>query len=75
MVKHFPVLDPDITRQQIIGLADLIQGPDTMGWINEEKVANTLAFLTDAYNVKESISVDEIYTLQFLVNDETNAYK
>ena len=69
MVKHFPVLDPDITREQILGLAELMQGPDPMGWINEEKVANTLAFLTDAYNVTEAIPVEEVYTLQFLTND------
>ena len=75
MVKHFPVLDPDITRQQITGLAELIQGPDTMGWINEEKVANTLAFLTNAYDVQETIPVDEIYTLKFLDNDETSLYE
>ena len=75
MIKHFPVLDQDVTQQQITGLAELIQGPDAMGWINEDKVANTLTFLTDAYDVEATISADEIYTVQFLSDKQTGTYE
>jgi NitT/TauT family transport system substrate-binding protein len=66
VVEHYPVLDPDITRQQIDELADLMDGPGSRGWIEEAKVAETLEFLSRAYDVQSAIAVGDIYTTQFL---------
>lgn len=66
MIARYPVLDADITRQQIDELADLMAGPGSRGWIEESKVAQTLEFLSKAYDVEDSIAVNDIFTTRFL---------
>ena len=66
VVARYPVLDLAITRQQIDELADLMAGAGSRGWIEEQKVAQTLAFLSRAYDVEDSIVVADIYTTELL---------
>ena len=66
MLQHYPVLDRDVTRQQIDELVVLMQNDTRPGDLRAEKVARTLQFLSGAYDVEESIAVDDIYTVDFL---------
>ena len=66
VVSRYPVLDLDITRQQIDELADLMAGAGSRGWIEKQKVAQTLEFLSRAYDVEDSIVVDDIFTTALL---------
>ncbi len=66
VVARYPVLDLAITRQQIDELADLMAGAGSRGWIEEQKVAQTLEFLSRAYDVEESIAVEDIFTTALL---------
>ncbi|MGI9294484.1 MAG: ABC transporter substrate-binding protein [Pseudomonadales bacterium] len=66
LLKHYPVLDKDVTREQVTELADLIGDPATMGWMEEARVASTLDFLAQAYDVKQKMDVNDVYTTQFI---------
>jgi|GEM_PF-437633 len=66
VVARYPVLDLEITRQQIDELADLMAGDGNRGWIKKQKVAQTLEFLSRAFDVEDSIAVDDIYTTELL---------
>jgi len=66
VTSHYPVLNKKITRQQIAELMELMVGDDSLGWLRKDKVSRTLDFLADAYGVEEAITVDDIYTTEFL---------
>jgi NitT/TauT family transport system substrate-binding protein len=66
VVARYPALDLAITRQQIDELADLMAGSGSRGWIEKQKVAQTLEFLSRAYDVEDSIVVEDIYTTELL---------
>ena len=66
VVDQYPVLEPEVTLQQVREISALISGPDSLGWLDREKVARTLEFISSSYELDTSISVDEIYTAQFL---------
>lgn len=66
MVKYFPVLDREVTAQQVAEISELITGPDSLGWLSAEKIGNTLAFLAGAYEVSDALTPADIYTDQFL---------
>ena len=69
MVKHYPVLDPAITLQQVNEISELIDGPGLMGWLEQEKVENTIEFLSQAYGLDGNLSASDIYTTEFLSNE------
>jgi NitT/TauT family transport system substrate-binding protein len=66
VISHYPVLDKEITRQQITELMELMQADGGMGSLEKDKVSRTLDFLAGAYSVEEPITVDDIYTTEFL---------
>lgn len=66
VTQHYPVLDLDITLQQVHEIIDLMTGPAGLGWLDDEKVARTMNFLMAAYDVEDTMTVDEIYTTEFL---------
>lgn len=66
VTTHYPVLDKEITSQQINQLMELMHGGDRLGWLEEAKVARTLKFLADAYDVEDTMTVNDIYTTSFL---------
>jgi len=66
MLKHFPVLDRNITAQQVAEISELISGTEVMGWMDSARVNNTLEFLAAAYEVSEELGADDIYTTQFI---------
>lgn len=66
MVKRYPVLDPAITRQQLMETAALMKGEARMGWLDKAKVQETLTFIETAYGLKDAIAVDDVYTTEFV---------
>ncbi len=66
MTSRYPVLDEGLTRQQITELMELMSGGDSLGWLEKDKVSRTLDFLAGAYGVEEGMTVDDIYTTEFL---------
>ena len=81
VLEKFPVLDPEVTRQQIDELTSLLigtggtggtggtdtrGGADTLGWLEEDKVARTLELVSEAYELDGSLSSPELYTTDFL---------
>ena len=66
ITSHYPVLDKEITRQQITELMELMSGGKSLGWLEEDKVSRTLDFLAGAYGVEEGMTVDDIYSTAFL---------
>ena len=68
VLEHYPILDPEVTRQQINELSGLITGTETatLGWLEEDKVARTLKLVSEAYELEASLSPLELYTTEFL---------
>ena len=67
VLEHYPILDPEVTRQQINELSGLITGTETatLGWLEEDKVARTLKLVSEAYELEASLSPLELYTTEF----------
>jgi NitT/TauT family transport system substrate-binding protein len=68
MLRQFPVLDRAVTAQQVAEISELIRSPGTMGGMQEAKVANTLAFLAAAYDVKPGLTAADVYTSRFIAD-------
>jgi NitT/TauT family transport system substrate-binding protein len=66
LVKHYPELDPEITLQQVNEIVELMTGWNGLGWLEEAKVARTLEFLAAAYSIDDAMTIDDIYTNEFL---------
>lgn len=66
MLQYFPVLDREVTAQQVAEISELISGPEPLGWLDEARVSNTLAFLAGAYDVDKQLTAADIYTARFL---------
>jgi NitT/TauT family transport system substrate-binding protein len=66
LLKHFPVLSRDVTLKQVIETNELIEGPGPLGWMEQDKMERTLEFLASAYDLTGGVSVDDIYTTEFL---------
>ena len=65
VTQHYPVLDPEITLQQIRELGGLL-GDDRLGFMEEAKVGRTLEFLTEAYDIESSMAPEDIFTNEFV---------
>jgi NitT/TauT family transport system substrate-binding protein len=65
LLKQFPVLERDVTLQQVRETAELIAS-DRLGAMEEDRMISTLEFLTSAYSVTEDIKVVDIYTTRFV---------
>ena len=66
VTTHYPVLDKEITAQQINELMELMFGGKSLGWLEEDKVSRTLDFLAGAYDIEGTMTVNDIYTTEFL---------
>ncbi|MBT5220492.1 MAG: ABC transporter substrate-binding protein [Woeseia sp.] len=66
VTDHYPVLDAEITRQQIDEMIDLMNAENGRGGLVAEKVERTLEFLSGAYDIESTIGTDDIYTTDFL---------
>ncbi len=66
VLEHYPVLDPEVTRQQIDALEPLMVGGAKLGWLEAAKVERTLDLVADAYELDGTMSADELYTTEFL---------
>lgn len=66
MVREFPVLDRAVTAQQIVEMSELLGGEGQLGMLEEDKVSNTLAFLSAAYEVDAGLTTGDVYTARFI---------
>lgn len=69
MLKHYPVLDREVTAQQLAELAELMSGSPSPGWLDAKTIGQTLSFLSTAYDVEGQVEVADIYTTDFLAVD------
>lgn len=65
VLEQFPVLDAEVTRQQIEELAPLIAA-SKLGWLDNDKVERTLTLVAKAYELDRMPSSSELYTTEFL---------
>ena len=68
VLAQYPILDPEVTRQQVDGIAELItfKGFEKLGWLEEEKVARALELVSEAYGLETAIEPSDLYTTAFL---------
>lgn len=66
VLEHYPVLDPEVTRQQVDQLAGLMTGAESLGRLDESKVERTLELVSTAYELDGSLSPRDLYTTEFL---------
>ena len=66
LVRKHQVLDPAIILAQIQESIELIGEPKILGWLEEEKMAETLDTLRSAYDIDNSVTVGDLYTTAFL---------
>ncbi|WP_116365268.1 ABC transporter substrate-binding protein [Parahaliea mediterranea] len=65
MQRQFPVLNREVTAQQIAEMSELLGSAEQLGRLEEGKVGNTLAFLSAAYAVDKALETKDVYTMQF----------
>ncbi|SNS24251.1 NitT/TauT family transport system substrate-binding protein [Sphingomonas laterariae] len=59
MVKRFPMLDPAITRQQMVETAALMK--DGAGSFDPARVESSIAFLKQAYPLKGDVAAGDVF--------------
>jgi NitT/TauT family transport system substrate-binding protein len=65
ILKQFPVLDHDVTLQQVKETIDLTTGRGKLGVIDPAQVQRTIDFIGPAYGI-DSVTAEELYTNEFL---------
>ncbi len=66
MLKHYPVLDASITKQQLLETGALLKQQARAGWMEADRVAGTLDFLRGAYGLKADVQVGDVFTTDYL---------
>ena len=70
LTARFPELDPDVARAEIDILKPLVQPPEAeehgIGYFDVSRVNETVNAITEAFNLTRRVSLDEIYTDEFL---------
>ena len=65
LLKQFPVLDRDVTLQQVKETVDLMAGSGKLGTIDPAQVQRTIEFVGPAYGI-DSVAAEDLYTNDFL---------
>ena len=65
LLKQFPVLDRDVTLQQVRETVDLMAGSGKLGMIDPAQVQRTIEFVGPAYGI-DSVAAEDLYTNDFL---------
>ena len=65
LLKQFPVLDRDVTLQQVRETVDLMAGSGKLGTIDPAQVQRTIEFVGPAYGI-DSVAAEDLYTNDFL---------
>ena len=65
LLKQFPVLDRDVTLQQVKETVDLMAGSGKLGMIDPAQVQRTIEFVGPAYGI-DSVTAEDLYTNDFL---------
>ena len=71
--RMYPVLDPAVTLQQVREIGALLDAPGPLGWIDDAKVAHTIAFLSSAYDIETPIAPEDVFTNAFLPSESAAA--
>lgn len=70
LVKMFPAADRAIALEQIKETMDIMNDPGVrakgLGWLREDRMASTLAFVDRAYDLKSPVKLEDVYTNRFL---------
>jgi len=70
LLKVYSTLDPVITAQQVAEVADLIVDPaaqnSTLGWFRIDRMASTIEFLDQAFNLDGEVLAEDLYTNRFI---------
>jgi NitT/TauT family transport system substrate-binding protein len=66
LVRRHPVLSHEITMQQVEEIIELIGGADDLGKLDSARMQHGFDFLTQAFDIDESVAFDDIYTSEFL---------
>ncbi|HEV7367773.1 ABC transporter substrate-binding protein [Arenibaculum sp.] len=70
LLKQYPVLDRDITAQQVREIAELIQDPaaagEPLGRFGPERMRSTAAFIDKAFDLGGKVGADDIFTDRFV---------
>lgn len=70
LVKLYPVVDRALALQQIREIGELIQDPQAkqqgLGFLREDRMRSTIAFVERSHDLKGRVKVDDLYTNQFL---------
>jgi NitT/TauT family transport system substrate-binding protein len=70
LVKMFPVVDRGLALQQIREIGELIQDAavrqNGLGFIREDRLRSTVAFVDRAYDLKGKVRPEDVYTNQFV---------
>lgn len=63
MVKRYPVLDPKVTREQLIETRELMAGGQRF---DPQRMSNAVAFLTEAYGLEKPPAAADVFTNDML---------
>ncbi|HWD22087.1 MAG TPA: ABC transporter substrate-binding protein [Burkholderiales bacterium] len=68
--KRDPLIKPDIERERLLFTVKSVHDTpavrkDGIGVVNKERLSRTLAQVSEAFNMKRSVSADEIFTDKF----------
>ena len=63
MIKRYPVLDPQVTREQLVETRALMAGGTRF---DPKRMDNAVAFLTDAYGLEKPPAAADVFTNDLL---------
>ncbi len=70
LLEVYSTLDPDITAQQVAEVVALIVDAsaqnDSLGWLRADRIASTLEFIDEAFNLGGEIRAEDLYTDRFV---------
>ena len=66
MKRHYPILNDEITLQQIVETNELTGGEESLGILNPERMRTSMAFLERAFDLGGNVNTLDIYTPDFL---------
>ena len=70
LLKHHPVLDPEVTREQFSQILDAVLSPEAvangLGYMKKSKMEHTVNLANELYKHDPPIKAEDVYTNQFI---------
>ncbi len=70
LLSVYSTLDPVITAQQVAEVASLIVDPSAqntnLGWLRADRIASTIEFLDQAFDLDGKVRAEDLYTNRFV---------